>query len=107
MSVDRHSPEDEIATLAIAASNLVGLMARIGTAAPDEMPTLAAEAKTSVEHIIRCCADLTSLAELTPDRTQTARNNLYHLAKTLQDQIASIFAHRLLQPRDGMSQTKH
>jgi phage host-nuclease inhibitor protein Gam len=81
----------EMVTMLTAVSEvLAALTVRLSTAAADEVPALAAEAKTTMARLVKGCADTASLQHLPPEDAATVRDELLSLGRTLEAEIAAI-----------------
>jgi phage host-nuclease inhibitor protein Gam len=99
----------EMVTMLTAASEvLAALTVRLSTASADEMPALAAEAKATMERIVKGCTDIAALGHLAPEDAATARDELVSLGRTLEAQLAGIVDLRWAQlASGGWSFTQH
>jgi hypothetical protein len=65
-----------VVTLAVAGEVLALLAVQLASARADEMPALAAEAKTTMGRIVKCCMDTAALEHLPPEDAATVRDEL-------------------------------
>jgi hypothetical protein len=111
MSADQSGPERMVEMLAATSEVLAGLVIKISSATAAEMPALAADAKASIEEIVRCCTDTAPVAHLPPEIAETMLADLIGLRDALQERLAGLFTLRWAQiaarGADEMSRTRH
>jgi hypothetical protein len=72
------------------------------------MKCLAADAKTTMGRIVKCCMDTAALEHLPPEDAATVRDELVSLGLTLEAQLAGIIKLRwALLAGGGASLTRH
>jgi hypothetical protein len=99
---------ESVTLLAVAGEILAGLVGRLASATADEIPALAADAKTAMEQLVKCCADTASVEHLPPEIADRVRAELIGLRDALKAHVAGVLELRLAQLTGvGSSGTRH
>jgi hypothetical protein len=114
MSAGQSGPEriaEMVRMLAVTGEALGGLVAKISSATAAEMPALDADAKASIEEIVRCCTETSPVAHPPSEIAEMMLADLISLGDALRERIAGLLTLRWAQIAAGgaraTSRTRH
>jgi hypothetical protein len=97
-----------VTALSVFSKLLADLVAKLASAASDEIPALADDAKKSARQIVECCMDTAPVSHLRPEEVAAMRAELVQLAETLHAEIDGLVDLRWAQiGGGGTSRTRH
>jgi hypothetical protein len=92
-----------VTALAVVGEVLAGLLVKLASATPAEIPALCDEAENLAQRVTECCADTAPVDHLSPEEVLDLRSQLVQIGGGLEDQIARIVDLRLAQFTGGAS----
>jgi hypothetical protein len=97
-----------VTALAVVGEVLAGLLVKLASATPAEIPALCNDAENLARRVVDCCIDTAPSDHLPPEEAAALQVELVQLAESLPAQITGIIDLRLAEITGGVaSRTRH